>query len=106
MALAATIQTEHHPGNNRMGARVLPKSQWRFRTASECSAALAARQVSAVRHRPACRRPRFPLGLSPQGLPVGAQIVGPWLEDRTPLKLAELIAREFGGFNPPPMFDD
>jgi amidase len=53
----------------------------------------------------------IPLGLSgqgssSQGLPVGVQIVGPWLEDRTPLKLAELIEREFGGFVPPPMFDD
>ena len=48
----------------------------------------------------------IPLGLSPEGLPVGVQIVGPWLEDRTPLKLAELIEREFGGFKPPPMFDD
>jgi amidase len=48
----------------------------------------------------------IPLGLSPDGLPVGVQIVGPWLEDRTPLKLAELIEREFGGFVPPPMFDD
>jgi len=40
------------------------------------------------------------------GLPVGVQIVGPWLEDRTPLKLAELIEREFGGFTPPPAFND
>jgi len=48
----------------------------------------------------------IPLGLSPEGLPVGIQIVGPWLEDRTPLKLAELIEREFGGFVPPPVFDD
>jgi amidase len=48
----------------------------------------------------------IPLGLSPEGLPVGIQIVGPWLEDRTPLKLAELIEREFGGFVPPKMFDD
>jgi amidase len=47
----------------------------------------------------------IPLGLS-QGLPIGVQIVGPWLEDRTPLRLAELIEREFGGFVPPPMFDD
>ncbi len=48
----------------------------------------------------------IPIGLSPQGLPVGVQIVGPWLEDRTPLKLAELVEREFGGFVPPPAFDD
>lgn len=44
----------------------------------------------------------IPLALSPEGLPVGAQIVGPWLEDRTCLKLAELIEREHGGFVPPP----
>ena len=49
---------------------------------------------------------QVPLGLSPDGLPIGAQIVGPWLEDRTPLKLAELIEREFGRFTPPPAFDD
>jgi amidase len=48
----------------------------------------------------------IPLGLSDDGLPVGVQIVGPWLEDRTPLRLAELIEREFGGFVPPPMFAD
>jgi amidase len=48
----------------------------------------------------------IPIGFSPDGLPVGVQIVGPWLEDRTPLKLAELIEREFGGFVPPPDFDD
>jgi amidase len=47
----------------------------------------------------------IPTGFSPDGLPVGVQIVGPWLEDRTPLKLAELIEREFGGFVPPKMFD-
>jgi amidase len=48
----------------------------------------------------------IPIGLAPDGLPVGVQIVGPMLEDRTPLKLAELIECEFGGFVPPPAFDD
>jgi amidase len=43
-----------------------------------------------------------PVGLSPEGLPIGVQIVGPWLEDRTPLALAALLEREFGGFVPPP----
>jgi amidase len=47
-----------------------------------------------------------PIGFSSEGLPIGVQIVGPWLEDRTPLKLAELIEREFGGFVAPPAFDD
>jgi len=44
----------------------------------------------------------IPIGLSPEGLPIGVQIVGPWLEDRTPLKLAELIEKAHGGFVPPP----
>jgi amidase len=48
----------------------------------------------------------IPLGLNAQGLPLGVQIVGPFLEDRTPLRLAELIEQEFGGFIPPRMFDD
>jgi amidase len=48
----------------------------------------------------------IPTGFAPDGLPVGVQIVGPWLEDRTPLKVAELIEQEFGGFVPPKMFDD
>ena len=46
----------------------------------------------------------IPAGLSPEGLPFGVQIIGPWLEDRTPLALAALIEREFGGFVPPPGF--
>jgi amidase len=48
----------------------------------------------------------IPLGVSNDGLPLGVQIDGPFLEDRTPLKLAELIEHEFGGFTPPTMFDD
>ena len=42
----------------------------------------------------------IPLGFA-DGLPLGAQIVGPWLEDRTTLKLAELIEQAFGGFVAP-----
>jgi amidase len=45
----------------------------------------------------------IPLGLA-DGLPIGAQIVGPWLEDRTTLRLAELIEQAFGGFVAPPGF--
>jgi amidase len=46
----------------------------------------------------------LPIGRSPERLPIGAQIIGPWLEDRTPIQLARLIEREFGGFVAPPAF--
>jgi amidase len=45
-----------------------------------------------------------PIARSEAGLPIGVQIVGPYLEDRTTLAFAELIEREFGGFTPPPEF--
>jgi amidase len=35
-------------------------------------------------------------------LPVGVQIVGPYLEDRTTIAFAALLERAFGGFKPPP----
>ncbi len=44
----------------------------------------------------------MPIGLSEGGLPIGMQIIGPYLEDRTPLAFAALTEREFGGFLPPP----
>jgi amidase len=44
----------------------------------------------------------IPLERSDQGLPVGVQIVGPYLEDRTTLAFAALAEREFGGFVAPP----
>jgi amidase len=46
----------------------------------------------------------LPIDRSPEGLPIGAQIIGPWLEDRTPIHLARLIERELGGFQPPAGF--
>lgn len=43
----------------------------------------------------------IPAGRSPEGLPVGVQLVGPMFEDRTPLRLAELLAQKIGGFQAP-----
>ncbi len=43
-----------------------------------------------------------PIGHSMEGLPIGVQIIGPYLEDRTTIAFAGLIEREFGGFVPPP----
>ncbi len=43
-----------------------------------------------------------PVGITSEGLPVGIQIMGPYGEDATPITFAELLAREIGGFTPPP----
>jgi amidase len=43
-----------------------------------------------------------PAGKTATGLPVGIQILGPYLEDATPIRLAALLAKENGGFTPPP----
>jgi amidase len=40
--------------------------------------------------------------LSPEGLPIGLQAIGPYLEDLTPIRFAAAVAREWGGFVPPP----
>jgi amidase len=45
-----------------------------------------------------------PVGRTEHGLPVGIQIVGPYLEDRTPLAVARGIEELLGGFVPPPGF--
>ncbi len=43
-----------------------------------------------------------PVGLAPNGLPIGVQIVGPYLEDHTPIQLAIAMEDIVGGFTPPP----
>jgi amidase len=45
-----------------------------------------------------------PIGRSEAGLPIGVQIIGGYLEDRTTIAFAGLIEREFGGFVAPPGF--
>ncbi|HWP66981.1 MAG TPA: amidase [Candidatus Limnocylindria bacterium] len=44
-----------------------------------------------------------PVGRTRSGLPVGVQIVGPYLEDRTTVDFAGHAARVVGGFEPPPL---
>jgi amidase len=43
----------------------------------------------------------FPVGLSNTGLPAGLQIIGPFLEDATPISLAGLLAEISGGIKHP-----
>ena len=44
-----------------------------------------------------------PVGRTPEGLPCGIQILGPYLEDATPIDVAGRIAEVTGGFVPPPL---
>jgi amidase len=44
----------------------------------------------------------FPVRVGPSGRPIGLQAVGPYLEDRTSIAFAEMVAREVGGYTPPP----
>ena len=43
-----------------------------------------------------------PTGRFVDGMPTGVQLIGPYLEDRTPLQFAKLLERELGGFSAPP----
>lgn len=47
-----------------------------------------------------------PVGQTRHGLPVGIQIIGPYLEDRTCIEMARWIERTLGGFTPPPGYAD
>ncbi len=42
-----------------------------------------------------------PAGLDADGLPIGLQAIGPFMEDRTPIDFAGLLAEVIGGFVPP-----
>jgi amidase len=47
----------------------------------------------------------FPIGLSREGMPMGLQAIGPYLEDFTPIRFAALAAAEMGSFVRPPGYD-
>ena len=44
-----------------------------------------------------------PIGATEDGLPVGLQIIGPALEDRTTIAFARELAGVIGGYSPPPV---
>jgi amidase len=46
-----------------------------------------------------------PIGFSPQGLPIGVQIMGPQYHDRAGIGFAGLLEREFQAFVPPPGYE-
>ena len=45
-----------------------------------------------------------PVGLTRAGLPVGMQIIGPYLEDATPIDVAAKMEEILGSFRPPKGF--
>ena len=45
-----------------------------------------------------------PVGRTPEGLPVGLQIIGPYLEDYTPLDVAAYMSERVYDFEPPSAF--
>jgi amidase len=47
-----------------------------------------------------------PVGRTAAGLPVGLQIIGPYLEDLTPIDFARRATEKVGGFEPPPEYRD
>ena len=46
-----------------------------------------------------------PIGRTAAGLPVGMQIVAPYLQDRRAIRVAELAADVLGGYEVPPGFE-
>lgn len=42
-----------------------------------------------------------PIARTDTGLPIGVQIIGPYLEDLTPIQFAQLLEQAYGGFVPP-----
>ena len=45
-----------------------------------------------------------PIGRTAAGLPVGMQIVAPYLHDRRAVRAAQLVEATLGGYTPPPGF--
>ena len=88
----AAIPHDHHPDMD--GRRVTINGELRAYWDQVCWISLAgAAYLPAV---------SVPAGLTASGLPVGLQIVAPYLEDRTAIDLAGRIAEVAGGFRPPP----
>ena len=60
-------------------------------SANDAAASLAGQPATAL-----------PAGRSSAGLPLGLQAIGPYLEDRTTLRFAQLLEREWRSFEHPP----
>jgi amidase len=96
VALAPAFGTVAFPHNNEQGERTLlidgEKTPYAAQGAWSSMAGVANLPATAA-----------PIGKNKSGLPIGIQIIGPYLEDRTTIAFAELLADAFGGFTPPPL---
>ncbi|KPK54888.1 MAG: hypothetical protein AMJ63_01650 [Myxococcales bacterium SG8_38_1] len=90
-----TTAFPHQTGGNHLSRRILVNGQKRPYMDQIPWAALAT-----TAYLPATSAP---VGVTPEGLPVNIQIVGPFLGDRTTIRFAELLAEIRGGFQPPPL---
>lgn len=95
LAPALGVQAFPHDSSPDMGARRLSINGQSTRYFDQ----LAWPGMATLAHLPATAAP---IGLSDDGLPIGIQIIGPYLEDRTTIAFAGLLEREFGGFRAPP----
>jgi len=48
----------------------------------------------------------FPTGVDKEGLPIGLQAIGDGYDDLITIDFTRLLAKEMGGFVPPPGYDD
>ena len=97
MPTASTTAYPHNPA--QLEARVIPTPEGNTVPAMDLLKYISPATLTG------CPATTAPAGLSRSGLPVGLQIVGPYLEDATPIAFAELLAREIGGFRSPPGYN-
>lgn len=88
----AAFRHDHRPFEQR--TITTPEGEWPYLNQSFWIAHAALAGLPAV---------VAPVGFTPAGLPVSAQIVGPLYEDGTALTFAELLADVIGGYQPPPL---
>ncbi len=100
---------DHALQTERARGRLMSHRDWLAANAARGAGAAMARMLSRMGRGGLPRRCRSfglpataaPIDKSPSGLPVGVQIIGAYLGDRTTIRFAELLEREFGGFIPP-----
>jgi amidase len=90
--LVPAIPHDHAPGLERRTILVNDERRPYWDQVIWCSPASLAYLPAAV----------VPVGRTASGLPVGLQVVAPYLEDRTAIDIARRIAEILGGFEPPP----